>query len=414
MMSRLNFITILFIGFVDYLGIGLVYPVFAAMIFDPNYHMMSEGASSGYRGAILGILIGLTPLTQFFSSPLLGALSDLKGRKKTLLYGTIVGCLGYFLAVVGVLIHSLALLFFYRILVGISAGTVGVAQAMVSDISDQKNKGRRFALFNASLGLGFTVGPFIGGKLVEPASLNWTSYSLPFVASCVICLFNLAMIMFKFPETKKTENGAPFKISAGLVNISKIFQQNNLRWIFFATFAFSFGWSFFNEFIPVLLKARFEFSPSDVGNYYAYGGAWYAMSASFATAPLLKYFSPERVVSKALFGCAVCMLAFIAIQDPQYIWWLLPPFMYCLSITYPTTATIVSNSAKSGNQGEMLGIYQSVVALAMGLSPFIVGSLIGVYPEMTSWGGAMAMLLASFAFRVGRSALARQVSFAKK
>lgn len=130
-MSKINFITILFIGFIDYLGIALVYPIFTGMLFDRTYPIISPDSSSAYRGAILGILLGLTPLTQFFSAPLLGAISDLKGRKKTLIYGTLVGFLAYCLAVLGVCIHSLPLLFLYRILVGIASGTVPVAQAMI-------------------------------------------------------------------------------------------------------------------------------------------------------------------------------------------------------------------------------------------------------------------------------------------
>jgi DHA1 family tetracycline resistance protein-like MFS transporter len=131
MLSKFNFITILFIGFLDYIGISIVYPVFTGMLFDPTYPLIPHDSSQAYRGALLGLLIGLTPFTQFFSAPLLGAISDLKGRKKTLIYGTIVGFSAYGLAVLGVCTHSLSLLFLYRILMGISSGTVPVAQAMI-------------------------------------------------------------------------------------------------------------------------------------------------------------------------------------------------------------------------------------------------------------------------------------------
>ncbi len=414
MMSRLNFITILFIGFVDYLGIGLVYPVFAALLFDLNDPIIPEGYSSAYRGAMLGILIGLTPITQFFCSPILGVFSDLKGRRKTLLYGTAVGCLGYFLAVMGVWLHSLSLLFVYRILVGISEGTVAVAQAMIADISTEKNKARRFALYSASLGFGFTVGPFLGGKLADPTVASWCGYAMPFIAANCMCLINFLMILCKFPETHKVRENSAFNLVDGFRNIAKVFLWNKLRWLFFATFAFSFGWSFFNEFIPVLLRERFGFSPGDIGNYYAYGGAWYALSAGIATAPLLKYFAPEKIVVKALIGCAACMLVFIVIHDAQYIWWILPPFMYWLAVTYPTTIAIVSNHATSENQGEVLGVYQSVIASAMGLSPLLAGSAVGVYPELTAWGGAFAMLLASFAYWMGCRQASTILSLAKE
>lgn len=401
MMSNLNFITILFIGFLDYLGIALVYPIFTGMLFDPTYPIIPHDSSLAYRGAILGILLGLTPLTQFFSAPFLGAISDLKGRKKTLIYGTLAGFLSYCLAILGVYIYSLALLFLYRILVGIASGTVPVAQAMISDTSTKENKARRFSLFSASLGLGFTVGPFVGGKLADPSLASCCSYATPFAAASMMCFLSLMIIIWKFPETCKKSGNVTFNFMGSINNIRKVFLWPHLRWLFLATFAFAFGWSFFNEFIPILLRKEFGFSLSDIGNYYAYGGAWYAFSSGVIAVAILKHFPPEKIGTKALIGCAVCMLMFLVIQERQYIWLILPLFMFCLSFTYPTTAAMVSNRAGVENQGEVLGVYQSVTGCAMGLSPFVIGSVIGMYPSLTAIGGAFAMLLASLAFRKG-------------
>lgn len=395
MLSKLNFITILLIGFVDYLGIGIVYPVFATLLFDKNDPIISLDSSLAYRGAMLGILIGLTPLTQFFSSPILGKISDSKGRKYVMVYGVAIGCLGYCLAMMGTWIHSLTLLFLYRILIGISAGTIAVAQAMIADISNGNNKSRRFSLFNASLGTGFTIGPFLGGKLADPSISNWCSYTTPFVAAGILCFINLVLVLYKFPETNTVYKKTTYNLLEELSRIRKVFLWDKLRGLFFATFAFSFGWSFFNEFIPLLLHKNFDFNPSGIGNYYAYGGAWYALSAGIITAPLLKYFSAEKVISKALLGGAICMLSYLVISDARHIWWILPFFMFCLSAVYPTMGALVSNQANDKNQGEILGVHQSVIASAMGLSPLLVGSLVGVYPELAAWGGAFAMLSAS-------------------
>jgi DHA1 family tetracycline resistance protein-like MFS transporter len=410
MLSKLNFMTILLIGFVDHLGLGLVYPVFAALLFDSHDPIMAADSSPAYRGAMLGILIGLTPLTQFFSSPILGILSDAKGRKRVLTYGTAIGCMGYFFAVIGVWTHSLALLFVYRILVGVADGTVAVAQATITDISTEKNKARRFAIFNASLGFGFTIGPFLGGKLCDPSFASWCGYAVPFMAANCMCFINLILICYKFPETRKVNAHVVFNFMEGLYNIRKVFLLEKLRWLFFAAFAFAFGWSFFNEFSPVLLHARFGFSSSAIGNYYAVGGAWYAISAGLATAPLLKYFAPEKIVGKALFSSAICMLAFLIIPNELYIWWILPPFMYALAMIYPTVAGLVSNHASADAQGEVLGVYQSVIASAMGLSPLLAGSLIGAYPDLTAWGGAFAMLLAGAFFWMGKRVAFKNLS----
>lgn len=400
-MSNLNFITILFIGFIDYLGISLVYPVFSSMLFDPTHPIISFDSSPSYRGALLGILIGLTPLTQFFSAPLLGAISDLKGRKKALIYGTIFGFSGYILAVLGMLIHSLPLLFMYRIFVGIASGTVPVAQAMIADISTKDNKARRFSLFSASLGLGFTVGPFIGGKLADPSLASWCGYPMPFATASIMCLISLVIIAWKFPETRNEHRDVIINFMESIRNIQKVFLWPQLRWMFLATFSFAFGWSFFNEFVPVLLREKFGFNLSNIGDYYAYGGAWYALNSGVITALILKYFPLEKTGIWALIGCAVCMLTLLIIQERHYLWFVLPLLMFFLSFTYPTTAAMVSNRAGTKNQGEVLGVYQSVTGCAMGLSPFLMGSLIGMYPSLAAIGGAFAMLVACLSFWKG-------------
>lgn len=400
-MFNLHFITILLIGFIDYLGISLVYPVFSSMLFDTTYPMISFDSSLAYRGALLGILIGLTPLTQFFSAPFLGALSDLKGRKKALMYGTFIGFVGYVLAVLGIFLHSLVLLVIYRVCVGIASGTVPVAQAMIADMSTKNNKAKRFSLFSASLGLGFTVGPFIGGKLADPAFGKWCGYFMPFVIASIMCVISLVIIAWKFPEARNENANVTFHFMKSLKNIQKIFIWPELRWMFMATFAFAFGWSFFNEFIPLLLRGKFGFSLSNVGDYYAYGGAWYAFNSGILATIILKHFSQEKTGIWALIGCAICMLFFLIIQEKTYIWFLLPLLMFFLSFTYPTTAAIVSNRVKPENQGEVLGVYQSVTGCAMGLSPLVMGSLIGMYPSLTAIGGAFAMLIACVTFWKG-------------
>lgn len=312
-----------------------------------------------------------------------------------------IGFLAYGIAIWGVCMQSLTLLFLYRVLVGISSGTVPVAQAMISDISTEENKASRFSLFGASLGIGFTIGPFLGGKLADPTFASWCGYAMPFIAASCICLISLVFIAWKFPETVQKKAKAPFRLMDSIQNVRNVFAWPELRWLFIATFALAFGWSFFNEFIPVMLHERLDFTLSDIGNYYAIGGAWYAFCSGILTTAILKYFPPERVGGKALAGCAFCMLLFLAADGKGWVFSILPFLMFGLAFTYPTTGAMVSNRAGTANQGEVLGVYQSVTGLAMGLSPLIVGSAIGMYPALTAIGGAAAMILASFAFRKG-------------
>lgn len=409
-MLNLNFLIILFIGFVDYLGIGLVYPVFAVLLFDSTDPILAIEASAAYRGAALGLLIGLTPLSAFVFAPMLGSYSDTKGRRKTLLFGMLAGTLGYVLAVVGILYHSLSLLLVYRILVGITEGTAAVAQAAVADISDEKNKARRFSLFSASLGFGFAIGPFIGGILADPHM--GFGYATPFCLAGVLCVINYALVWGLFPESRLVEKELSFQLVESLKSLGKAFTWKELRWLFAAGFCLSFAWAFFNEFMPVLLQAHFGFNLTEIGRYFAWGGLWYSLSSGVLSAPLLKRFSSEKLVQSSIAGCALTMAFFSVIADEQYVWLALPVLMYCLAIAFPTLTSIVSNRATSDNQGEILGVYHAVSGCAMGLSPLFIGSLIGAFPALTGWGGGAMMLLACLFFWIGNRRSAQEVAIA--
>lgn len=400
--SNISFLIILLIGFVDYLGIGLVYPIFAVMLFDPAQTLLASDSSPEYRGAILGLLIALTPLSQFLCSPILGAFSDVKGRKPALMLGVGTGCVGYMLAVLGIYFNSLGLLFFYRILVGTSDATAAVAQATLADISDEKNKAKRFAYLNSSLGLGFTVGPFLGGIIADPEVVSWFSYSTPLAVAGLMSLSNLFLVIWKFPETLQPSDKVEFDLLQGLHNIAKVYLMKHLKWLFVGGFALSFGWSFFNEFVPVLLKQRFGFTLSTIGEYYAFTGGFYALGAILSTR-FVHRLNPEKATITSLLIAAASMLSFGMIAQSYYIWAIIPCMMFALAFAYPTTTTIVSNRAGKDSQGEILGVYQSVTAAAMGLSPLLVGPVIGAYPLWTAWGGAVCLACASLAFHLAKT-----------
>lgn len=391
-MSTFNFVIILLIGFIDYLGISLVYPIFAAMFFDKNCPVIAAEATAAYRGAWLGILIGLTPLTQFIFAPILGAISDQKGRKRALMFGALAGTIGYIFAVLGITLHSLEMLILYRISVGLASGTVSVAQATIADVSQDSEKAHRFSLFHASLGCGCTLGPYMGAQLTE------CGYSIPFAAAGILSFIGFFVIAWSFPETRQFTKTVEFKITDSISKISNLFRWRHLSWLFATTFALSFGWSFFNEFMPLLLLTKFSFGLSEIGYYYAYGGAWFALCSAFISPWILKRFSQESIALYCLVGCAAGMLSFLSFEQARFIWIVLPVLMLSLSFAFPTTAAMVSNRTDKETQGEALGTYQSAIGCAMSLSPFCGGAAIGIYPQLAAVGGGLTMAIAAVIF----------------
>jgi len=397
---NLKFFIVLWVGFIDYVGIGLVYPIFSIMLFDQNYGLVDPDMSFASRGALLGLLFSMTPLSQFFTAQLLGVFSDIKGRRIALIWGISFGCVGYLLAVLGIWLSSLTLLFIYTIFSGISDSSAAVAQAVVADISNEKNKAKLFGYFNSSLGLGFTIGPFIGGKLADPEFSCWLGcYSTPFILAGIMMVINLLLVVWKFTDIHKPKpQHSSFKLFQQFQDLIKTIRFRNLRLMFLGGFAFSSGWSFFNEFIPVLWIERFEFTAGDIGNFYGYSGLWYALSAALLVTPMLKFYTPEKIVVLAALGCGISLSLLSVIQYPFYIWLITPFIVGLLAIGFATATTVVSNRCTDDCQGEVLGIFQSVQALAMGVNPLFFGALVGFYPVAAVWGAVASMIIAALAF----------------
>lgn len=383
---------IFLLGFIDHVGLGLVYPLFSAVLFDPDNSLLNPETSTFIRGTLLGILIALTPLAQFFACPILGKLSDQMGRKPILIISISMGIAAYLIAAIGMIYGSLACLFIYRIVVGISDGSVAVAQAAIADISTEETKSRQFGLFNMYLGLGFTIGPFLGGKLSDPTLGSWFTYATPFWFAAFLCVLNLIWLLCRFKETLITFKKTQMARWEGLNNIRKAFFMPNLRILFLVMFTFSFGWSYFGEFVPLFLMDRFQFTPSYVGNFYAYMGICYSVSAGLIGHLILKKFSTHFVFKSSLILCGLYLFLFLLIESSYLIWFYVPALCCCLALIYPTAATLVSNSASQDSQGEILGVYQSVMSAAIALSPLVSGSLVAHYPSLSVTGSATIIL----------------------
>ncbi len=219
--KKLSLIISSLIAFIDVMGIGLVYPMFSSMLFQGDCLLLPADASNSLRGICLGILLATMPITQFFSAPILGLLSDQHGRKKILTPSLAVGIVGYLIAMFAVNIESFALLLLSRVAIGISAGTAAVVQASIADISGPEDKTKNFGILNMACGLGFTAGPFIGGILAGQSLGFISGYALPFAVAGFVTLLNLIFVIFLFKDTYIPKAGGVLGLSLWMQNIKK-------------------------------------------------------------------------------------------------------------------------------------------------------------------------------------------------
>ncbi len=386
---RFSLFILLLTIFLDWMSIGLVYPMFSSMIFDQGTHFFSIETSDVVRGTWLGILLAAGPLAQFLSSPIVGTLSDQKGRKPLLKNTLLIIILGYLLCAFGVFAESLLLLLIGRLIVGVGTGNVAAVYAAIADISKPEEKAKHFGLASMSSGIGFTLGPFLGGALS-----SW-GFAAPFLFSSVFSLINLILLIFWFSETHHIRRNVQLSLTLGLKNLKKAFQVPALRALFLSFFFFCAGWSFYWEFIPVTWIQEYHLDPSQVGNFYAYGAAFYAVSSGLLIRPIVNRFQPLPVLFISLILLSISIFPLLFHSNVTIFWWYIPIQQFLAALVFPTGTTIVSNSVKEDSQGEIMGILQSVDSFAFASSPLLAGLFVGVSTQAPIIVAGVFMLLAS-------------------
>ncbi len=374
--------------FIDSLGFGLVFPVFSPLIISNEVGLFSPEATLAFRGLIFGVLVSAFCLGQFFGSPILGGLSDRMGRKKVLVGSMGLAFFGYLLAGCGVAFYSLYLLFFGRIISGFAAGSYAVAQSVIVDISDEKDKTKNFGLLGMAWGSGFIIGPYMGGKLAA------FGYIAPFAGAGVFCLVSGILLVWKLNETLSKPIPTKLGLFSGIYQIRKAFSVSALRKIFGVVFVFYLGWGFFTEFSPVFLFRHFGFNVGQIANFYAWIGAWIALCQGLLIRPILKAYSPKRLLPWAFFGLGVILPMLLIPTGIVTLFWILPLIAFFQAFVFPITATMVSDACGKETQGEVLGLYSSVQWAAIALPPLFSGSLVAIYPYLPIVVGSIAMFFA--------------------
>ncbi|NGX35465.1 MAG: Tetracycline resistance protein, class C [Candidatus Anoxychlamydiales bacterium] len=385
---------ILFIVFFNYVGIGLVYPVFSSMLFLPESSFINPETSFSMKGVYLGILLCCTPIASFFSGPFLGTLSDQKGRKPLFIISLSVGVLGYVFCVFGVLLKSVFILMFARVIIGIANGNIGVVNAAIVDLSDAKTKTKFFGFYSMALGVGFTIGPFLGGMFSK------SGFVIPFLVAGIAILINLFLILFFFYETHDCSyQKKDVKFLQNIFNLKKVFYIPNIRDFFIIIVIYCFGWSIFYEFLPVIWIEYYGFDVAKIGFFFAYGAGFYALSSGLLIKPVINRYAPQKILFYTLCGMGCLILLVFLPLNSFFVWIYLPIFELLGALIYPSYNTIISNAVDKDSQGEILGISGSIQSLAYGISPLLGGVFLGLNIHMPIFLGGISMLIAAIIVR---------------
>jgi DHA1 family tetracycline resistance protein-like MFS transporter len=397
-MKKYNLLILFLVVFLDLVGVGILIPVLAPLMKDPTSLIAPMEWTEQTRNIALGLLIAAYPIAQFFGAPILGTLSDRFGRKKLLqasLFGTM---LGYILFAYALLSHQLWLLYLSRALDGFTGGNIGVASSAIADMSTPQNRAKNFGLIGMAFGFGFIIGPFLGGVLSNSELVSWFNPTIPFWFAAGLSLLNLFLLTLLFEETLKEKVARAVHPLIGFTHLRKAWKLENLRTIFLVIFLHSLGFCFFTQFFPVFLVDKFHTSEAQIGTIFGYVGIWIAFAQGFFTRLISKRASPQKVLPYALLALSGTLFVITLPTNLNALYFIQPFMAIAEGLCFPNETAVLSNLCGPTEQGEALGITQSLRALGQAVPPLLAGFLVNIDQNLPTWTASGLILLAAIIF----------------
>ena len=361
---------------VDFMGLGIVVPLLP-------YYIERTGASAFTVGTIISVFA----FCQFLAGPFLGQLSDRYGRKPILLLSQLGSLVGY---VIFALSNTLWLIFLSRIIDGLSAGNMSVAQAFVSDHTSLSDRTKGFGLIGAAFGVGMMIGPAIGG-LLSSSNIHaplWAAASL----SALSLILTFILLPRKVTHGRAHEHSESFPFRT----IWATFRAPTTSRIAWLMTAFYFALSAYMSGQALFLAGRFTwqghpFNPEDIGLVFTYIAAINILVQMFLMKRLTSLFSEEKLLAAGFLlmgigfvGVGLCLavaplIAFLTVANIG------------ASILRPLILSQLSKRVAAGRQGLVMGVNQSIYSVCAILAPLMSGALIN-RAFYSSWAWLIALL----------------------
>ncbi|MDG1339658.1 MAG: TCR/Tet family MFS transporter [Paracoccaceae bacterium] len=380
---RRAFLFILITLFLDAMGIALIIPVMPDLIQSVNGGTLGNAAIWG------GIFTTSFAVMQFLFGPTIGALSDRFGRRPVLLLSLAVMALNY--AVLSTA-QTIWLLLIIQFVNGIASATQATATAFIADISKPEEKSQNFGLVGAAFGVGFVLGPVIGGLLGD------VSPRAPFIAAGLLATANLILGTLILPETVTDAIRRPFEARranpfGAFKAISKLPDLTRLLTIVvlyeFAFIAYPAIWAYFT-------RARFDWDAGLVGLSLGAFGIAMAIMQGF----VIRWIIPKMGEAGALvfaFSFNLMVFTMLAFLTNGTLALILTPLSAVGAIVTPTLQGMMSKRVPDNQQGELQGLIASARSIALIFSPLVMTQVFWLFtsPGMPFLPGAPFLLSAT-------------------
>lgn len=379
-------VPVFLIVFTDIMGFGLMIPLLP-------FYAEHFGASA----FTVGLLLSVFALCQLLAGPPLGQLSDRIGRKPVLVISQIGTLAGYILLALS---NTLWLIFVARIVDGLTAGNISVAQAYVSDNTSPQQRTKAFGIVGAAFGLGMVVGPSLGGLLVRH------SLTTPIWGACVLSALSIVATTLLLPKGIRAEHKGPPKTLLPVKAILDCFRDPATGGLFFLLSLFYFAFNTFISGFALFLAGRVTWGgepigPQTAGFMFAYVGLLGFFFQAIALGHLLRWFRERTLVFSAFLLMAIGFGALSLSHTVPITLAFLTLSQGGAAVLRPTITAGLSKRVSPQRQGLVMGVSQSVMSIASLTAPLVVGILInhGLYVGWALW---MSVIAVAGAFGVSR------------
>ena len=378
----------------DRLGETLIFPLLPFLL-----------ASFTGDGRVLGLLTGSYAIAQFAFTPLIGALSDRYGRRPVIavcVAGSVLG-LGLFAITVatdwGAIPWAagsslpLALLFTARLIDGVSGGTAATAGAVLADISPPEGRAKAFGLIGVAFGLGFILGPALGGLLGR------VNVNLPLLVAVAIAALNLLLVLTLLPETHPQEARIPLPRKRELqpfTQLARVFSNPQVRRLCGAFFLFFLAFNGFTAVLVLYFKQTFAWGPGLAGAAFLVVGVVATVVQGGLIGPLVKRFGEWRLSLAGLgFVIAGCLLIALASRANAVAMVFSAVALLALGtgLVTPCLRSLVSRRLDDSGQGAALGSLQGLQSLGSFIGPPLAGLAYETLGKQSPFWLAMLLLL---------------------
>lgn len=355
------FITLL----IDVTGLGIIIPVMPKLIIELSGGTLSQAASYG------GWMISVYAIMQFLCSPIMGGLSDRFGRRPVLLASLFGFGLDYlFLAFA----PTLGWLFVGRMIAGVMGASFTTAGAYIADISSPEKRAQNFGLIGAAFGLGFIIGPVIGGLLGSFGP------RVPFMVAAGLTLLNWLYGFFILPESLKPENRRAFewKRANPVGTLKSLFRYSviaglfiSLAFVYISAHAVQSNWSYYTI-------EKFQWNERAIGISLGVVGFVFAIVQGFLIRIIIPKLGQERSV---YVGLGLYALGFFLYGLATQGWMMYAiTVVYCLGgIAGPALQGIMSGIIPPNEQGELQGGFTSLMSVSSIIGPAVMNSLFAYF-----------------------------------